>query len=397
MSVGFDSREPHERFEPRVDRAPIALARDPGAPGLARHRPAREQGLERRNEVVDGLVHAAALRARDLSRGDRVPGGDEDGRALLPRLEQHDAEALEVRRQDERVGGGERLPLLVVADAAERDDVVADRERHAHGAREDERRVEQCGARGPGVDQLVAGLRLRDLAEIEDERTAGADAAAQHLAVHVGGRIEADTEDDVRDVLVPEAALHEVALLWREEAERTREREEPAVRRECQRQLVVRGRDEDRALRHDRQAECRGLVDVGPEEDRVVRLTLLVEELEERRRVRSLSARPVELVREGVLLEEDAPFDRLELRIAAARDREAAHRHAAHRVIPRAVMLGPGPVVECGRRRDLDLMAAGKPLDHRARVALRAPDDLLTVPLHDREQLQRCTRAGFRP
>src|SRR5687767_11216781 len=98
MSDGLDSREPHERLEPCVDDAPVAFARDVIAPGVARLAPMLEQRLQRGDEAVDGLVRRAAAGARDLSRRDRIPRGNEYRRRLLPGLEQHDAEALEVRR-----------------------------------------------------------------------------------------------------------------------------------------------------------------------------------------------------------------------------------------------------------------------------------------------------------
>jgi hypothetical protein len=149
-------------------------------------------------------------------------------------------------------------------------DVVADRQLHADGAGEHERRVEQRRAGRPSAEQLVAGLRLGDLAEIEDEGPARADAVAERLAVGLRRGVEADAEDDARDVRVSEAPVHELALLRREKAEGAWQREEPPVGREAERQLIVRRRDEHAPFRDQRQTERRRLVDVRPEQDGVV-------------------------------------------------------------------------------------------------------------------------------
>src|SRR6266571_7355586 len=91
-------------------------------------------------------------------------------------------------------------------------------------------------------------------------------------------RIEADAQHLARDVLVAEARVDEVALLGREEPERARKLEERAVRDQTQRLLVVRGRDERRALGDERQPRRGRLVDVRVEEDRVVGLALAAQE-----------------------------------------------------------------------------------------------------------------------
>ncbi len=130
-----------------------------------------------------------------------------------------------------------------------------------------------------------------------------------------GGRIaERVAEDLVGHLLVVEARLHHCALLGREVAHRPRQVEERAVWREPQRVLVVRGRDERGALRHDRQAERRRRVDVRVEEDRVVVAPVRVQELEQVGHDRPLMLRPRELVGDVVLLLEDVTLEGLELR-----------------------------------------------------------------------------------
>src|SRR5207302_8608215 len=126
----------------------------------------------------------------------------------------------------------------------------------------------------PVRDELVDGLPLAHLAQVEDERPARRIPLAERLGVVPGRCIETDTQDLARDVLVPEARMHETLLLGREESERARKLEQHAVRDEPERLLVVRRRDERGALRDERQARRCRLVYVRVEEDRVVAVAL---------------------------------------------------------------------------------------------------------------------------
>src|SRR5207249_2100649 len=108
------------------------------------------------------------------------------------------------------------------------------------------------------------------------------DATARDLVVcrhearrpYLPGLEEAGAEAFARDVLVPEAGMDEVTRLRREEAERAWQLEQRGIRNEAKRLLVVRGRDESGAVRDERQARRRRLVDVCVKEDRLVALAL---------------------------------------------------------------------------------------------------------------------------
>src|SRR5207245_7088623 len=157
-------------------------------------------------------------------------------------------------------------------DAAECEDVVAHRDLHAHGAAEDERgrgRAVSVAERGPRGEELVAGLPLAHLSEIEDEGSGETAGPAEFRGVVGPRRFEAGAENDVGDLFVAELAVDEGALLGREVADRARKVEQRAIRREPQRQLVVRGGHEAGTLGNERDATDRRLGELGPEAARV--------------------------------------------------------------------------------------------------------------------------------
>src|SRR5678816_1018174 len=78
---------------------------------------------------------------------------------------------------------------------------------------------------GPRLEELGAALPFAHLAEIEDERAFELMRGTERGDVVRARRVESEPERLVRDVLVPEGAVHEIALLGREEAERTRQLE----------------------------------------------------------------------------------------------------------------------------------------------------------------------------
>src|SRR5207249_4263409 len=135
--------------------------------------------------------------------------------------------------------------FFLVAHSAERDDVVALRDRHARCSGEHERtRAAALAIRDPVGEQLIDRLALAHLAQVDDKRPARGVVVAERLGVVPGRRVETDAEDLARDVLVPETRMDEVTLLRREEAERAWQLEQRAIRNEAERLLVVRGRDE---------------------------------------------------------------------------------------------------------------------------------------------------------
>ena len=208
---------------------------------------------------------------------------------------------------------------------------------------------------------------------------------AERLGVVPGRRVEADSKDLARDVLVPKTRMDEIALLGREEAERARQLEERAIRNEAERLLVVRGRDEPGALGDERQARRRRLVDVGVKEDRVVRLALAAQELEQIRRVRALHREPILLVGERVRLKEDVALVLFERRAPQASHREAPHADGTVHRFAGCEVRRPAPVVERVGCRDLDLVDHRETVSDHAGVRLGAADDLGAVALDDDE------------
>ena len=182
--------------------------------------------------------------------------------------------------------------------------------------------------------------------------------------------------------------MDHLALLGREEAERARQLEERAVRRETERLFVVRGRDERRALGYDRQARGRRLVDVRVEEHGVVLAAVVVQEVEEPGAVRTLRGEPGLLVVERVWLGEDVLLELLEVRAASRRHGEAPDLEAVDHLFARRVVVRPGPVIQGGRGRDLDGVPQREPDRRRARMTLGAAHDVEAVALDDDEQPQ---------
>src|SRR5256886_10450115 len=274
-----------------------------------------------------------------------------------------------MRRKDEKVGGLQKRVFLLFAHRAERHDVVAIGERHPPRSGKDE------GARAAGVvvldpvrDELVDRLALTHLPHVEDERAARRVAVPEGLGVVPRRRIETESEDLARDVLVREARMHEVALLRREEAERARQLKERAVRKETQRLFVV-GRGDERGTLGDERETGRGrFVDIRVKEDRVVPAALAMEELEKRGSVRALLDEPPALLGERVRLEEQVTLGVLERRAPKSGDWKAADTHRAVHRLARQEMRRPGPVIERGRRGDLYLVQLRQALRDDARV-----------------------------
>ncbi len=107
----------------------------------------------------------------------------------------------------------------------------------------------------------------------------------------------------------------------------------------------------------------------------------------ESRRHRPLGARPGQLVGEAAAAEGQRPHQGG----GAVRVRrlgvEAAHQHRPVAIGPLAVVRLPEQVVAGGRRVDDHLVPAlGQRVGRRAAQGLRAPRDLLAVPLDDERQ-----------
>src|SRR5207237_7137032 len=127
-----------ELLEPRVEGRPGALALDVCA---ARRTERVALGEDRGESRPEGArsVGRAAVGARDLTGRDLVLRRHQAGCAYLPCLEKHDAEAFEMRWEDERVRRFEERVLLLIADTAARHAMVLLRNLHARRAGEHER------------------------------------------------------------------------------------------------------------------------------------------------------------------------------------------------------------------------------------------------------------------
>src|SRR4029079_19030679 len=92
---------------------------------------------------------------------------------------------------------------------------------------------------------------------------------------------------------------------------------------------------------------------------------------------------PALLLGERVRLGEDVLLVLLEILAPPGRDREATDLEPIDDLFARGIVVGPGPVVEGGRRRDLDRVAEREPDRGRARVTLGAAHDIEAVALDD--------------
>ena len=129
-----------------------------------------------------------------------------------------------MRWKDERVRRLEERVLLLIADPAERHDVVLLRNLHARRAGEHERsRATGFAVSAPIGQQLVHSLPFAHLSEIQDEGAARGVVLAKGLGIVPRRWVETDPEDFIWDVAVVETRMHEIALLGSQESERTRE------------------------------------------------------------------------------------------------------------------------------------------------------------------------------
>src|SRR5207245_4122963 len=159
-----------ELLEPPVERRPGALALHVRAPRRAELVAPREDRGEGGREAA-AVVCRTAARAGYLTAGHLVLRRDEARRPDLPGFEQHDAEAFEMGRQDERIRRFEERVFLLIAHSAERDDVVALRDRHTRRSGEHERaRAAALAVGDPVGEQLIDGLALAHLPQGAYER-----------------------------------------------------------------------------------------------------------------------------------------------------------------------------------------------------------------------------------
>ena len=119
-------------------------------------------------------------------------------------------------------------------------------------------------------EQLARALAHADAADVEEVRPVIPWLSRKRVAVAFRRHVDADADDLVRHALVAEAATHHAPLLLGVVRDRARPVEDRLVRRETDRGFLVRGRNEDRALGHERQAKHRRVVDVREEQDVVV-------------------------------------------------------------------------------------------------------------------------------
>src|SRR5438093_4426104 len=103
--------------------------------------------------------------------------------------------------------------------------------------------------------------------------------------------------------------------------------------------------------------------------------------------MRPLTAKPLVLVGERVLTVQHLRFERLELRVAPLRDREAMHAQSVELARSGWVVRRPRPIIRRGGRRDLDAVRTREARRDDARVTLGAADDLVPVALDDDEDV----------
>ncbi len=123
-----------------------------------------------------------------------------------------------------------------------------------------------------------------------------------------------------------------------------------------------------------------------------------MKEVEQLGAVRSLTPEPLVLIGKGVLAVQDFRLERLELRVAPLRHREAVHAQSVELARPGRVVRRPRPVIRRGGGRDLDVVRADEARRDDARVALGAADDLVAEALDDDEDVAHrrlCVRGTY--
>ena len=152
--------------------------------------------------------------------------------------------------------------------------------------------------------------------------------------------------------------------------------------------VALGGRHQDRLVRHAAHAVPGVVVAIAEEQEEVEGVGLLADVVDQRRAGRAFAVEPRDLVGDRV-----APLEHLRrslaevLRVALARDREAAHRDAVDRLGALGVVRLPGDVVVGAGGQHLDAVPPRQHLGDVAGVQLRAAADVGAVALDDDREL----------
>ena len=202
-------------------------------------------------------------------------------------------------------------------------------------------------------------------------------------------QLHAAPRDLFRDSLEVEPRPQEGALDPGVEGHGARRSEHLPIQVEPDRRLVVRRRHEDAAAGVDAEPEHSGGIEIGEEDQGIVRRVVLLEVLDQRRAPRPLLLQPLLLVVRRVRVGEDPVGVRVEaLDLPRAGVRESAHRHPADAIRPLRVLVGPGDVVAGAGRQHLHVMTGAEPLRDEPAVILGTAEDLRAVALNDEGDLQ---------
>ena len=196
--------------------------------------------------------------------------------------------------------------------------------------------------------------------------------------------VHADTHDFLEQRTLWKLQLDEALLAFGQVAQRGRLAEDILEDLQANRRLVVRGRHEDAARGRDLEAEHRGRVEVGEEDEDVVLLVLAAQVLDEAGAPRPLLLQPLHLVGAGVWV----PVDPLRVGVeradvARGRVREPPHRHAADAVGALGVFVLPCDVVARAGREHVHVVVAGEALGDETAEMLGPAEDFRAVPLDD--------------
>ena len=355
-------------------------------------RTVRLERVERFGELLVALVVQAGAAADALPLQHVAAAVGEHRPAERPGLERHHRQALEVRRHDQQIGGGQRVELVLVRQESEVMDAVVLRDRHDRLA--DEHQIEAARegrARSAESSRTARRSPCSRRSGRCRSQTAGARRTCRRKRAGIGAlrHLRSDADDDARHVAVAGRRLDHRALFVRVVHDGAHAAEDRAEDRQADRRIALRGRHEHGLAGDAARAVERVVVAVAEEDDEVeaggrsrrgsrpAPGSPALRCRARRARRRSSAACSKTRARPPAELE----------RLAFVRDRKASHRDAVDLLDAGRQLVAPGDVVARAGRDDFDLGVPREPLGDVARVQLRAAVDVGAVALNDDREL----------
>jgi len=237
-------------------------------------------------------------------------------------------------------------------------------------------------------EQLAAALVFVDPADVDRERPADIELAAEPRPVGPIRHIRTDPDDDAWHSVVLRYGPNHGALFGRVVHQGSHTPEDRREQADADRRVAFRRRHEY-GLRREAPREMKSeIVAIAEQQEEVVACRVACGMADERRARRAFAVEPVEFVLEGMRPLEHSNGSAPEfVGMPLAVDRKPEHTNAVDLLLARGELVPPGDVIARAGGEDIHSHAARQPLGDITSVELGAAIDVGAVPLDDDRQL----------